>query len=324
MEEEVEFDEKGNVVEPSNTGKAADNEAEDNEAEDSVSQASNEDDGHGADEDDKPVTDEDITDDEREAIRARRREERRNRKQHAREREFTLKRELASRDAVINELQARQDAIERRNAGSELAQLDTAKRNIAQAYNYYKDQIRVASEKGDGTSVAEATERMIQAQRKFDEISATENAFKQAKSAPQPLDPRLASHAQKWMANNRWYDPNARDQDSLVARALDQRLAEEGWDPTTEAYWDELSARVKKYLPQRIGSGKMNTQTKPKAVVAGSGRDSGGSGSKGTYKLSSERVQAMKDAGIWDHPEKRAEAVKRYREYDKQQAERGD
>ena len=165
---------------------------------------------------------------------------------------------------------------------------------------------------------------MIQAQRKFDEISATENAFKQAKSAPQPLDPRLASHAQKWMANNRWYDPNARDQDSLVARALDQRLAEEGWDPTTEAYWDELSARVKKYLPQRIGSGKMNTQTKPKAVVAGSGRDSGGSGSKGTYKLSSERVQAMKDAGIWDHSEKRAEAVKRYREYDKQQAERGD
>lgn len=324
MEDEVEFDEKGNVVEPSNAGKVADNEAEDNEAEDNVSQASNDDEGHGADDEDRPVTDEDITDDEREAIRARRREERRNRKQHAREREFTLKRELASRDAVINELQARQDAIERRNAGSELAQLDTAKRNVAQAYNYYKDQIRVASEKGDGASVAEATERMIQAQRKFDEISATENAFKQAKSAPQPLDPRLASHAQKWMANNRWYDPNARDQDSLVARALDQRLAEEGWDPTTEAYWDELSARVKKYLPQRIGSGKMNTQTKPKAVVAGSGRDSGGSGSRGTYKLSSERVQAMKDAGIWDHSEKRAEAVKRYREYDKQQVERGD
>lgn len=63
----------------------------------------------------------------------------------------------------------------------------------------------------------------------------------------------------------------------------------------------------------------MNTQAKPKAVVAGSGRDSGGSGKTGTYKLSAERVQAMKDAGIWDNPEKRAEAVKRYREFDKQQ-----
>jgi len=311
---EVEFDESGNVVEPT----------ESPEHESAKSQAEEQDErrAEGSADDneaEEQVNDESITDDEREAIRARRREERKNRKQHAKEREDTLKRELAARDAVINELRARQDAIEHRNTGSELAQLDTAKRNIAQAYNYYKDQIRVASEKGDGASVAEATEKMIQAQRKFDEIASTEAAFRQAKTAPQPLDPRLASHAQRWMSENRWYDPNARDQDSLVARTVDQRLAEEGWDPTTEAYWDELSARVKKYLPHRISDGKMNTQAKPKAVVAGSGRDSGGSGKTGTYKLSAERVQAMKDAGIWDNPEKRAEAVKRYREFDKQQ-----
>lgn len=313
MDNEVEFDESGNVVEPAAgpEHEGAENQVEEQDerrAEGSLEDAAEE-----------QVNDESITDDEREAIRARRREERKNRKQHAKEREDTLKRELAARDAVINELRARQDAIEHRNTGSELAQLDTAKRNIAQAYNYYKDQIRVASEKGDGASVAEATEKMIQAQRKFDEIASTEAAFRQAKAAPQPLDPRLASHAQRWMSENRWYDPNARDQDSLVARTVDQSLAEEGWDPTTEAYWDELSARVKKYLPHRISDGKMNTQAKPKAVVAGSGRDSGGSGKTGTYKLSAERVQAMKDAGIWDNPEKRAEAVKRYREFDKQQ-----
>ena len=314
MDNEVEFDESGNVVEPAAgpEHESAENQIE--EQDERRAEGSTDD-----NEAEEQVNDESITDDEREAIRARRREERKNRKQHAKEREDTLKRELAARDAVINELRARQDAIEHRNTGSELAQLDTAKRNIAQAYNYYKDQIRVASEKGDGASVAEATEKMIQAQRKFDEIASTEAAFRQAKTAPQPLDPRLASHAQRWMSENRWYDPNARDQDSLVARTVDQRLAEEGWDPTTEAYWDELSARVKKYLPHRISDGKMNTQAKPKAVVAGSGRDSGSSGKTGTYKLSAERVQAMKDAGIWDNPEKRAEAVKRYREFDKQQ-----
>ena len=311
---EVEFDESGNVVESTESSEHESARSQAEEQDERRAESSLEEDSA-----EEQVNDESITDDEREAIRARRREERKNRKQHAKEREDTLKRELAARDAVINELRARQDAIEHRNTGSELAQLDTAKRNIAQAYNYYKDQIRVASEKGDGASVAEATEKMIQAQRKFDEIASTEAAFRQAKTAPQPLDPRLASHAQRWMSENRWYDPNARDQDSLVARTVDQRLAEEGWDPTTEAYWDELSARVKKYLPHRISDGKMNTQAKPKAVVAGSGRDSGGSGKTGTYKLSAERVQAMKDAGIWDNPEKRAEAVKRYREFDKQQ-----
>ena len=311
---EVEFDESGNVVESTESSEHESARSQAEEQDERRAESSLEEDSA-----EEQVNDESITDDEREAIRARRREERKNRKQHAKEREDTLKRELAARDAVINELRARQDAIEHRNTGSELAQLDTAKRNIAQAYNYYKDQIRVASEKGDGASVAEATEKMIQAQRKFDEIASTEAAFRQAKTAPQPLDPRLASHAQRWMSENRWYDPNARDQDSLVARTVDQRLAEEGWDPTTEAYWDELSARVKKYLPHRISDGKMNTQAKPKAVVAGSGRDSGGSGKTGTYKLSAERVQAMKDAGIWDNPEKRAETVKRYREFDKQQ-----
>lgn len=318
--DEFEFDDDGNVVEKAPTAEqheGPDNKAAEQDTEEQSGQNSDDSDD-GADE---QVNDESITDDEREAIRARRREERRNRKQHAREREDTLRRELAARDAVINELRARQDAIEHRNTGSELAQLETAKRNISQAYNYYKDQIRVASEKGDGAAVAEATERMIQAQRKFDEVIATEAAFKQAKQAPQPLDPRLANHAQKWMSENRWYDPQAKDTDSLIARTIDQRLAEEGWDPTTEAYWEELSARVKKHIPHRVGSGKMNTQTRPKATVAGSGRDVGSSGKQGTFKLSAERVQALKDAGIWDDPQRRAEAVKRYREFDKQQAE---
>ncbi len=318
--DEFEFDDDGNVVEKAPTAEQheePDNKAAEQDTEERSGQNSDDSDD-GADE---QVNDESITDDEREAIRTRRREERRNRKQHAREREDTLRRELAARDAVINELRARQDAIEHRNTGSELAQLETAKRNISQAYNYYKDQIRVASEKGDGAAVAEATERMIQAQRKFDEVIATETAFKQAKQAPQPLDPRLANHAQKWMSENRWYDPQAKDTDSLIARTIDQRLAEEGWDPTTEAYWEELSARVKKHIPHRAGSGKMNTQTKPKATVAGSGRDVGSSGKQGTFKLSAERVQALKDAGIWDNPKQRAEAVKRYREFDKQQAE---
>jgi hypothetical protein len=53
-------------------------------------------------------------------------------------------------------------------------------------------------------------------------------------------------------------------------------------------------------------------------VVTGSGRESGNSGNSGSYKLSADRVSALKDAGIWDDPKQRAEAVKRFRDYDKQ------
>ena len=58
--------------------------------------------------------------------------------------------------------------------------------------------------------------------------------------------------------------------------------------------------------------------TKPRPTVAGAGRESGGADSGKTYRLSSDRVQALKDAGIWDDPKQRAEAIRRFREYDKQ------
>lgn len=254
---------------------------------------------------------------EREAIRERRRQERKHRKEAQREREDTLRRELASRDAVINELRQKVEVIERRNTGSELAQIENGKKQAAQAYNFFKDQIRVAGEAGNHAAVADATEKMIQARDKFNEFDRIEKTFKQRQSAPPPLDPRLANHAEKWMKDNSWYDPTGSDQDSEIAMRIDQRLAQEGWDPTTKEYWEELSARVKKYLPHRVNSGKIE-RNKPRSVVTGSDRESASSKGSATYKLSADRVQALKDAGIWDDPKQRAEAIKRFRSYDKQ------
>jgi hypothetical protein len=265
---------------------------------------------------DKELNDAD-DDEEREAIRARRREERKHRKESQRNREDTLRRELASRDAIINELRGKVDGIERRNTGSEMAQLENAKKQTAQSYAFFKDQIRIATEAGNGAAVADATEKLIQSQRKFDELVGIERNLKQRQSTPQALDPRLISNAQKWMERNSWYDASASDQDSEIVMKLDQRLAQEGWDPTTSQYWEELDSRVKKYLPHRVTRDKI-TSNKPRSVVTGSGRESGNSGNSGSYKLSADRVSALKDAGIWDDPKQRAEAVKRFRDYDKQ------
>jgi len=258
-------------------------------------------------------------DDEREAIRQRRRDERKHRKEAQREREDTLRRELASRDAVINQMRTELNAIQNRNTGSELAQIENGKKQAVDAYKFFKDQIRVATEQNNGAAVADATEKMMLAQRRFDELQNIEKVFKQRQSAPQPLDPRLVNHAQMWMSKNAWYDPAAKDQDSEMTMRIDQRLAQEGWDPTTAEYWQELDSRVKKYLPHRTNSAKISN-TKPKNVVAGGGREiTNGAAKEGaTYKLSSERVKGLKEAGLWDDPKQRAEAIKRFRDYDKQ------
>ncbi len=111
--------------------------------------------------------------------------------------------------------------------------------------------------------------------------------------------------------------------DSRLTLTIDTAMAEEGWDPKTPEYWDELSARVKKVLPHRakddsITSRKQSNESR-RSTVSGSGRDSSSStGGQGEdYQVSSARVQALKDAGMWDDPAVRADAIKRFREHDR-------
>jgi hypothetical protein len=102
-----------------------------------------------------------------------------------------------------------------------------------------------------------------------------------------------------------------------VALTIDQALAEEGWDPKSPDYWDELDNRLQRYLPHRYtdNAGEKPAQRRPRNVVTGSGREnvtSSGSGGRNQFTLSPEQVRAMKDAGMWDDPEKRAKMIRRY------------
>lgn len=273
--------------------------------------------------DDSEVDDGSITEDEansgeddseREAIRARRRKERHEKKEYQREKEQSLRREIASRDEVINQLQSRVAAVERTHQGSEEAQIDASITEAADAYNFFKDQIAVAATANNGAGIADATEKMILAQRRYEDLNKVKASFKRDKEKPAPLDPRLLNHAKEWMSKNTWYDPNGTDPQSRLALQIDRELSKEGWNATTPQYWQELDARVKKNIPEtnkQVYNGK-----KSNSIAGGSGRDSAPSGNTGTYKLSAERVAAIKDSGKWEDPKERAAMIASYKKYD--------
>lgn len=281
----------------------------------------------GADDDDSgDAEDEDA---EREAIRARRREERRLKKQHAKEREDTLKRELEIRDRVINSLNERLNNIDRRNNGFDSAQIDNQLRQLDGAYAAERKRLQDGAASGDGEAVADSTERMLQIREQFQKLANVKKAYAQNQNQPQPLDPRLASYAEEWKKNNRWYDPSGKDMDSRIVLLIDDQLAKDGFDPTTSDYWSELTNRVKKHLPGRYSAPIIPSNGKGKPVapsrspIGGSSRDGGGSGSRPAgYTLSPERVQALKDSGLWDDADKRKAAIKSFKEYDR--AHKGD
>jgi hypothetical protein len=128
------------------------------------------------------------------------------------------------------------------------------------------------------------------------------------------------------MSKNTWYNPQGTDADSRVALTIDSAMADEGWDPRTPEFWEELTDRLGRYLPHRMNkapSQKQQSQQreKPRATTGGTGRDgAASSGTTTTFKVSPARVQAMKDAGIWDDLEQRNKMIKTYREFDKNNA----
>jgi hypothetical protein len=52
--------------------------------------------------------------------------------------------------------------------------------------------------------------------------------------------------------------------------------------------------------------------------MTGSGRESAPSGRANEFRISPDRVAAMKEAGMWENPELRAKAIKKYAAWDRE------
>ena len=266
------------------------------------------------------------SDEEREQIRERRRQERRAKKEHQKQLVADLKAEVEAERRQRMELAQRLAAIEQRNSSADIAAVDNAIRQIDQFEVQLKDALAEAVKNQNGMAVADITDKMLNAKRERDRLAGVKQSFAQRQSAPPPLAPELASNAQAWMQKNDWYKPQNNDLDSQIVRAIDSQVAQEGFDPRTPAYWTELQRRVEQRLPHRYRSQNVTTTPKTekpaRTPVTGSGRDSSAAPAQNTYRLSAERVQALKDAGMWEDPKTRAEMIKQYREFDKKNSDR--
>lgn len=216
------------------------------------------------------------------------------------------------------ELLERLSVLEKKSHGSDLARLNKAMEDQQNRILFAKQKISEATSTGNGELLTSAQEMWFEARRQFE---ALDSVKKKATAQPrqrtiQAPDPQMQRHANNWMESNQWYDPNGKDPDSRVALTIDQAMAEEGWNPKTPQYWEELDTRLQKYLPHRytVGEDEKPAQRRPRSFVTGSGRESASSSAIGRnqFALTRDQVSAMKDAGMWDDAEKRAKMIRRY------------
>lgn len=257
-------------------------------------------------------------DDERAEIRARRKAERKSRSQHRREKMEALERNIAALMEQNQRLQQQVGVIQDSNLGSQIAQVDQAIDQATRAAEHFKNLIAQATARGDGKTVAEATEYMIASRERAKELIGFKQNATRAINAPKPLDPALVSKSQQFLGKNQWYKgPNASDTDSKILTAIDNSLTAEGWDPRSDAYWTELETRAKKHLAHRF----QGETKRPRSTVPGSSAQGASSSAsqESSFKLSPDRVAAIKAAGMWDDVAARNKMIKSYRDFDKTQ-----
>lgn len=266
------------------------------------------------------------TDAEREAIRAARREERRLKRSIHREKAKESNHLINTLKMQNSQLAERLALLEKRTSGAELARVDKAIDDAAVQVEYAKMKMREAVVAQDGDGVVKAQEMLFNSQRQLEALNSTKEQAVKHMSQPQKqniqqVDPSVQRMASEWMARNTWYDPQAKDEESEIAQSIDKRLTAEGYNPASEEYWEELDDRLTKYLPHRMSaraSAGSSPRPRPRSPVTGSGRESAPAGrSANEFRVSPERVAAMKEMGAWDDPEARARMIKSYAAYDR-------
>jgi hypothetical protein len=252
-----------------------------------------------------------------EALRAQKRQKRKSRKEYHRnvEQEKTLK--IQQLERQNQEMLERMSVLEKKSHGSELARLNSAIDDAKARIKFSREKMAEAAATGNGELLAQAQEMWYDSKRNHEALDnlkkrSTEHRPQRTIQAP---DPAVQTYANQWMSNNRWYDPNGRDADSKIALTIDAQIAEEGYSPKTPEFWEQLDDRLQKYLPHRYTSNANEGQTQRvrRNVVTSSGREAvSSSGGRNAFTLNPDQVRAMKDAGMWDDPEKRAKMVARY------------
>ena len=262
------------------------------------------------------------SDEEREKIREARREERRLKKDLKRQRDLTSKNKITTLERRNEELARRLAAVESTAASYQFAQIDKQVEDEATRVEYAKMKMLQAAQNGDAAGQVEYLEQLTDAKQRLQQVQyykkqQLEQAKTPKQNVPNEISTEVQANATKWLKKNNWYDPQARDTDSRIAKVIDQELATDGWDPSDPEYWDELDSRLSARLPHRYTS-QGGKQAKRSAGPTASSRVANESSVKpGTITLSRERVQAIKDAGSWDDVTKRNKMIRAYATYDR-------
>jgi hypothetical protein len=287
---------------------------------------SKDEDDHDDDQDDSEDARLSEDNEDREELRRKRREEKKERAERRKEAIARDKKELEFLRQRNEALEKRVMAVEKSTATTALQTVDARIQETVAEVRAAERIMARAIEAGNGDDAAKALKIRDEAMHKVQQLQMmkhqqTQQVQEIQKRADNPgPDPEVARLAADWAARNTWYDHKAKTEESKIVLAIDQTLVEQGYNPRTEEYWQELDKRVANRLPHLKGGGHDDdgsSRSGRKGPPVGSGRDHTPPSSRQQVYISPERKQAMIDAGVWEDPVLRQRYLKQYAKWDR-------
>ena len=155
------------------------------------------------------------------------------------------------------------------------AELDNARREY-----------KAAQEAFDTDAIIAAQEKLFEAKLKLQQaqnfrppaLQTKEIDVQPRQQAPEPV--RADEKTLRWQAKNQWFGSDGFEEVTSFALGLHQKLVNNGVDPRSDEYFEQIDARVKSKFPEVFGGNEDkprsgDTPKRPSSVVAPASRSTG-------------------------------------------------
>ena len=149
-----------------------------------------------------------------------------------------------------------------------------------------RQEYKVAQEAFDTDAIIAAQEKLFEAKIKLQNAQnfrppalQEENYEVQPRQqAPEPV--RADEKTLRWQAKNQWFGTDGFEEVTSFALGLHQKLVNNGVDPRSDDYFEQIDARVKSKFPEVFGGNEdkprsVETPKRPSSVVAPASRSTG-------------------------------------------------
>tara|TARA_R110002110_G_scaffold317946_1_gene530696 strand:+ start:380 stop:1303 length:924 start_codon:yes stop_codon:yes gene_type:complete len=220
----------------------------------------------------------------------------------------TQRREEAALEYAKN-VQQQNHALEQRYQKTDGERLQEAQGRISSHAIALKQVIKKAREEGDIDTETEAQQRlttaMMEQQRIQDTTARRAQAPAQAQAPEQPQAPAARARepdirAEEWAESNEWFGQNTVMTHAVRGIHVDL-VQKEGFDPSSDEYYDEIDRRVRDIFPKEFDTTTTpnNRSRRPVQPVAPATRSSGVNNSaRRTVRLTPSQVAIAKKLGV--------------------------